>query len=348
MSHWTDERVVARLTETFARHEHEADPEVARRIALATQPARRRPWPPVAAAAAAMVLVAGLATYAVHATGSNPEPSNRPPTVDRTSTANATNRDRALAEAVRVLETIPVPPGSTKVDSAPTRSLSHLRVIDGYVDLSLKQTNWWEVPLSYGDLVTWYDTHSPANTDSAFMGPGSTSPEPVGDLMWETHETSEAYSSPAVVVSYARLDDDTTAIRTDVTLAARYDRTAETLVPSTVTSVDITKSAIDGPSRAPVTATVTDPKLLARITSAFNDLNGAMAHTSPPACGSPSGLVFVYAVTFHWPRHTLEVDPGAALCGIGRGLSLDGSALPESLENDDTLDAALQAALGPS
>jgi hypothetical protein len=275
----------------------------------------------------------------------NHAPSLRTSSAAPSPAVEGSNRKLAMAEAVRVLGTIPVPPGSTRSDAAPVTSLSHLRVFSGYVDHSLRQTNWWEVPLSYGDLVAWYDVHSPADVGSAFSSPDSASPVPVGDLYWETDDTSEAYSSPAVVVSYARLGPDTTAIRTDVTLAARYDRISQTMVPPTVTSIDITKSAIDGPTTQPTTAAVTDPALMTSVVSAFNNDDGAMANASLFGCGSPVGVVYVYAVTFHWPGHTLAVDPGAPLCGIGRALTLDGTELPQSLADDPALDGALQAAI---
>jgi hypothetical protein len=255
------------------------------------------------------------------------------------------NRDLAVAEAVRVLANIPVPPGSTKSDSSPALSLNRLRVFDGPVDPSLGQTSWWVVPLSPDDLVAWFDAHTPANTGSAFTGPHSSAPEPVGDLFWETDEASEAYSPPVVVVSYARLGPALTAIRTDATLAARYDRVSQTLVPATVTSIDIVRSAVDGPEVPPETATTTDPAVVASVVSAFNDDLGAMAHSRPLACGSPTGLVHVYAVTFHWPGHELAVDAGRPLCGVGRGLTLDDSKLPQSLADSPSLDAALQNAL---
>lgn len=347
MTHWTDEHVVARLTDTFATHESDADPAVARRIALTTGPAPRRQWPFLLAAAAAVVLVAGPTVYAVHATGSKQAPVvARTPTVGPTPAVEGTNRDLALAEAAQVLATIPVPPGSTRSDSAPARTLGHLATYVEPVDLSLTQTNWWVVPLSYGDLVAWYDAHTPANVGSAY-GSNSSSPVPDGDLYWQTHDKSKAYSSPAVAVSYARLGSHSTAIRTDATLAARYDRTPVTLVPTTVTSIDITKSAIDGPPTPPATATVSNPALLSSVVSAFNKLQGAFAHTTQ-ACASPVGLFYVYAVTFHWPGHTLAVNPGAPLCGIGRGLTLDNTKLPQTLADDHALETVLQDALGAS
>jgi hypothetical protein len=159
MTHWTDERVVSRLTGTFAAHEGDADPAVAQRIALTTRPAPRHQWPLLTAAAAAVVLVAGVATYAVHASGSKQSPADQTttvdptPTVDRTPTVNGTNRELAIAAATRVFGTFPVPPGSTQSDSAPAPRLRHLGAYIGPVDPSLTETTWWVVPLSYDDLV---------------------------------------------------------------------------------------------------------------------------------------------------------------------------------------------------
>jgi hypothetical protein len=315
-------------------------------------PGARQSDMPSRAAVQLVGLVALLATVgcshdATADTSVRTPESKRPSVVAKhTPTAEGHNRALAAAEAARVLATIPVPPGATKSDSAPVRRLRHLGVYAEPVDPSLTRTNWWVVPLPYRDLVAWYGSHSPADLASAY-GPSSSSPEPDSDLYWKVPAGSAAYSSPAAVVSYERLGPNRTAIRTDATLAARYDRTATTLVPATVTSIDVTKSAIDGPPRPPTTETLTDPSLLMRVTSAFDHLDGATAHVSM-ACGSPVGIVYAYSVTFRWPDHTLAVDPGSPLCGIGMGLTLDGTKLPQALEDDGTLATVLHAALDAS
>lgn len=264
-----------------------------------------------------------------------------------TSAMDGHNRALAVAEAARVLAAIPVPPGATESKSAPARRLGHLGVYNAPLDPSLTRTNWWVVPMSYRDLVNWYRSHSPANRGSAY-GPDGATPSPHGDMDWAIPGHSASYSTPAAVVSYARLGPATTAIRTDATLAARYDRTSATLVPSNVTRIDITKTILGNPALHARTTTATDPALLTRVTAAFNTLGGAAAHTAPMACGSPAGTEYVYAVTFHWPGHTLAVDPGAPLCGVGMGLTLDGNKLPQTLAEGSTLDAALQATLDAS
>jgi hypothetical protein len=264
-----------------------------------------------------------------------------------TAAVEGANRALAAAEADRALRAIPVPPGSTRSASAPALRLRHLGADIGPVDPSLTRKNWWVVPKSYADLVAWYAARTHANLGSAYYGPGLTGLSPNGDIDWQIHDKSPAYLTPIAVVSYASLGANSTAIRTNATLAARSDRTADTRVPTTVASIEITKKAIDGPTTTPMTATVTDSATLDKALLAFNRLKGAYRQQSM-GCGSPAGIVYVYAVTFHWPGHTLAVDPGEELCGIGRGLTLDGTTLPQALEDDKALDHALQEALNLS
>lgn len=292
-------------------------------------------------AAVMSVLVLGSAGCS----GSGPSAATLQPTVTAPSPSgpeSGHNRALAAAEAAHVLATIPIPPGA-KVDSSSHHGgqLGHLGCQCGAVDPSLTETRWWTVPLSYSDLVHWYGTHSPANLGSARYPDGSLSPQAV--LYWEIQVTSTAYSTPTAQVSYVRTGPKVTAIRTDATLAARYDRTALTLVPHDVTRIEITKTALGGPAHR-TSAIVTTPALLTRVISSFNSLSGAFADTLPVGCGSPAGDAYVYAITFYWSGHTLAVDPGEPLCGVGMGLTLDGVKLTQTLQDDSTLDAALEAA----
>jgi hypothetical protein len=215
------------------------------------------------------------------------------------------------------------------------------------VDTSLTRTGWWLVPLRYDRLVAWYVAHTPADVRSTYL-PDAPTPAPDAALDWVTQDASTAYSTPVDVVEYSRLGPHVTALRADVTLAARADRTAETLVPANVTSIDITKKAIDGPDTSPQTVTAFNRRDMLAAVAAFDSLRGDFASHNPFGCGSPVGIVYTYAVTFHWPGHTLVVDPGVELCRIGRGLTLDGSHLPQTLQNDAELDNALKAAFDGS
>src|SRR5215471_18311337 len=216
------------------------------------------------------------------------ESTARISTAIRKPTAVGTNRALAVAAAARAFRHFPVPPASTRVKTAPPHAphLRRLRAYIGPVDTSLTRTAWWLVPLRYDRLVAWYAAHTGANVRSAYVA-GATTPSPDAELYWQTHAASSAYSAPVDVVAYTQLGPHLTALRTDVTLAARADRTAKTLVPATVTSIDITKQAIDGPDTSPVTVTVTGQMRILAIVAAFDALKGDFASTGPQPCGSP-------------------------------------------------------------
>lgn len=310
---------------------------------------RRRGRSLAVAVAAVTGLVAACSADPVSAPPPEPVPATDHVVVDVPAPqTEGDNRAAAVAESARVLSSIPVPAGASRAKASPAKTLDHLGVYAGPVDRSLTRTRWWVVPMPYRQLVDWYAARTPADTESAYAGPDSSSPQPEGDLYWQVSARTGSYSEPAAVVSYARLGPRSTAIRTDATLAARFDRTAETLAPATVTAVDIIRTAIDGPDRDPTTATVSDPTLLARIVPGFNGLEGAVARTTAVGCGSPVGIVHVYALVLHWPGHTMTVDPGQPLCGIGMTLSLDGTELREKLEGDDAFDGVLEAAFDGS
>jgi hypothetical protein len=331
VSPWTDEHLTELLTASFTAHEEDADPAVAQRIALATAPAPRRTWPALAAGAALLVLLVLLVgAYALRPDDATPDPAM--PTPAPTEVGH--NRMVAIAEADTLLDSTPLPPRARPAAAAPSPRLRRLPAYIGDVEPSLTRTAWWVVPMSYDDVVAWYRTHVRADSEDA-------------ELAWWTGAGTSAYTAPAVVVSYGRLGPLSTAVRVDVTLAARDVRTPSTFVPDDASSAEVTRSSIIGPDApTPVTVTVTDPARLDAIVDAYNDLEGAATGARPRACGSPTGDFRLYAVTFHWPGHTLAVDAGQPLCGTGRGLVLDGTALPQRLEDDDALDSALAAASG--
>jgi hypothetical protein len=255
-----------------------------------------------------------------------------------------TNRRLAIKEAARRIAHFPVPPRATRADALPPNAgyLRRLRAQDGEVDTSLTRTQWWLVSIGYRRLINWYVAHTPADRRETQYPNGRVATQAVLD--WDTHGHSSAYSQPAMIVAYTRLGPHSTAIRTDVTLAARADRTARTLVPATVTRIEITRQAIDGPNASPQTVTVTDQEHLNTVVAAFDRDPGWYRSVEPSGCGSPVGIVYLYAVTFYWPHHRLAADSGEPLCGIGRKLTRDNTTLPQTLSDDDSLDAALKTA----
>jgi hypothetical protein len=250
-----------------------------------------------------------------------------------------------MAAAAHAIVHFPVPPGSTRIDAPPphARHLTRLRVFDLPVDQTLTQTRWWLVPLRYDRLVAWYVANTPADRDTASYHAGGRLAREA-EVDWQTHHTSKAFSPPTDVVAYTGLGPHLTAIRTDVTLAARADRTAKTLVPTTVTSVQITRRAIDGTDTTPTTITTTDQSRIFHVIAAFNRVRGDYVSSESFGCASPVGIIHLYAVTFHWPGHTLAVGAGVPLCAIGRTLTLDGAKLPQTLSNSHVLNRALKVA----
>jgi hypothetical protein len=261
-----------------------------------------------------------------------------PPTVSATS-----NRVLAEEELTRVLAAIPVPPGSHRSATAPAPRLS--RIGFGPIDPTLTRARWWVVPLGYAELVNWYVAHTPANHGSAAYPDGTLATSATFD--WPVGKGTSAYTTPIVIVSYVRLGPHSTGIRTTASLMARFDLPARTRAPGDPTSIEVTRTNYSI-HRDAISATVTDQALLRSIAAGYNDLLGATTNNEGFLCGSPTGGMHLYALTFHWPGHTLVVDPGQPLCGDGHGLTLDGTKLPESLEDSDEFDAVLENALQAS
>jgi hypothetical protein len=300
--------------------------------------------------AAAWVLALAVGLGACSLTRTSDRGGDAPPQAGIAAPAPAragTNRSAAIAKAAAVSRSVPLPPGAVPLSAAPVRALRGLHAILEPVDPTLRITRWWSVPTPHAEVAGWYRTH---HSEGARVvdgyGPASKRPRPVATIDWSVPADTTGYSPPAVIVTYASTGPDTTALEISVTLAARADRVAATLVPATVTSIDISRIPIDGPDpRTTTTATVTDERRIVALVAAYDRLPGAFQGTQPGPCGSPDRIVYASTLTFHWPGHALRVDPGAPLCGVGMGLTLDGRRLPQTIEDDDPLDTAVAAAM---
>lgn len=340
MSTWTDEQLTELLRDVFAEREARADPETARRIARDTEPVRRNPWPVAVAGAAILLVLVGIS---VLRSDKQAEPPLRPPPSPRAvqPVPLGYNRTQAMAVAARIFERVPVPPGARRRTEPLSPRLRERGAFIGYIDPSLSRTGFWVVPMSHVDLVRWYADHTPADTADA-TGNGSTTPEPDGVMFWAAGKDRAAYTQPEVIVGYARLGSELTALRIDVTLAARDDRTAETLVPvEDLESVTITPHTVFRGEQPPPPVRVTDPTRLQALGEAFNRARGAASRALPAPCSSPTGDYLEYAVKFRWPGHALEATTGSQLCRIGRDVILDGMTLPQRIGADTRLDDLL-------
>jgi hypothetical protein len=314
------------------------------------------------ALALASASACGSTDESVHAAGpsapvSASDPTHEPngpltplatPVIPSPAKAGA-NRALAKAEAAQEIKNFPVPPGSISIDAPPpgARYLERLTYFNLPVNQSLTRTRFWLIPQGIDPVVAWYAHHFPADRDTASYHPGGRL-APKAAVHWQPHARSKAFSPPTKVVSYIRLGPHLTAIRADVTLAARADRTSETLILNTVTSLEIGKWTIDRTGTDPTTVTTTDQGSIFRVIDAFNHVAGDYASSESFGCGSPTGTVHIYSVTFHWPGHTLAVGAGEPLCDVGRKLTLDGAKLPQHLANSHLLNSALKEAFDRS
>jgi hypothetical protein len=315
--------------------------------------------PRVAAALAALVAVAAVVGAVVlhHAPGADRRPvaAHTPTRATATPPATAapvgavagTNRTLAAAEADRLFRALPLPPGAREVPESPERHLRRIVDPGAASDPSLRRVAWWVVPMSTPAMVRWYGSHSPANVSG--YRPWIGFPGAAEFLGWRVTENSPAFTDPEVTLAFVgHRGQHSTALRTVVSLAAYSDRTAETLVPSTVTRIEVRARAIDGPPPFPhKRGSTTDPAVVGRIASAFDAMTGATEGAGPSPCGSLVGppRAYVYTVTFHWPGHELVVDPGQPTCGVGMGLTLDGRRLSQVLAATEEFDSSLEAAL---
>lgn len=340
MSQWTDEGLTELLRDTFAERESRADPDTARRIARDAKPTHRSPWFVAGAAAAIILILVGISALR---SDEKSDPPLRPLPSSPAVSPVPLGYDRAQATraAARIFERIPVPPDARPQDEPPAPELRERGAYIDDVDPSLSRTGFWIVPMSHVDLVQWYADHTPADPGETEVS-GSSRPEPAGVMDWEVGKDRAAHTQPAVVVSYARLGPGRTALRVDLTLAARDDRTAETLVPvADLESVTITPHTVSAGAEPPPAVTVTEATQLRALGDAFNHARGAASRALPGPCGSPTGDYLEYAVRFRWPGHTLEATTGRPLCRVGRDLILNGMTLPQRIGIDARLDDLL-------
>lgn len=328
MTIWSDERLEQLLRDTFRDHEDLADPD--RAVNLAGSPDRRRRWPAVVAAAAAVAVLAGGTAYLV---GDGPDrsspggpagsstaasPSPTPPTGTTDQNVLATH-----ARSTWLLHAVPMPPGSRETSESPIPEFRERNFGMGPSDAEFTLSTWWVVPTSGADFTAWLSTHAPDGLDYLDGGAGSYS---VGDGQMAQQEQVDAASTDAstaghVVFSFLPYGDGL-AVRVDTFIGARFARTV--FVPEGVTEVRVRRTEVPnlGPRGGypdPSEVRITDPADIAALVDLVNYLPGAM--TVPFVHSCPAQLSTLrYQVVFVAPDTTavltvdgLGCEPAAAL-----------------------------------
>lgn len=176
--------IETRLRETFAAHEHLADPD--RAVAIATAPGSRPHKARVLlGAAAAVALVAAGTTYAVSrgAADSSGPVSNgpelavhQPPLPPRQS--DAVNRAKAVAAALSAIVRVPAYPGARRSGPLPDPTKLGL-LTSGPPGHTVERTRWWVVSGAGPSTVAhWYAARAIRgfHTDGSVSSSSSSSP----------------------------------------------------------------------------------------------------------------------------------------------------------------------------
>jgi hypothetical protein len=214
------------------------------------------------------------------------------PAAGHTGTAGpaASPRQRAVADAARIMASFPRPPGAVR--TGPIASLAQPGARPATPDLT-SLTQWWQVPGRPQGVLAWIRAHLPSgySQDGTGFGPGS----------W-----TDAFALPAVpgvltereLVVLAVANHGDTAIRVDAQVVWLPARPAAERIPAGVTRITVTP--VFGFNRNPRAKrldhafTVTDPAKVAGIVALVNGLTRfpAGSFSCPADFGGQMRLTF--------------------------------------------------------
>jgi len=349
MSQWTDEELGALLTETFASRELLADPDVARRLASSVV-VRRPAWLVPASAAAAVVLVAGVAV-AVGARGGDhaagppaPSPSSASPTVSQSPIADTytAQREAARAEAERLLTLVPLPTGAAQLAGQPSGGSVGDEGI-GPSDPDLTRTAWWQVPASPEEVGAHLHANVPAGfTDADETAPGTSIDGHYSLTFTQTASTEPAAYRPAYLLVRWKALNGGTVVRADVFIAA-YDVRDPASQLADVTAVGLSRTV--GPAASLLDLTQADDAQLAEVVASFQGLPASMKPPMVASCPAPApGHEVTDTITFHEASGSTVVARLKPGCWGQVTVTRDGVRVTPTLDPGD-LDKTVQAVL---
>jgi hypothetical protein len=228
-----------------------------------------------ATAACAAVAIAGCGTThapsgGAAAASASASGSASPPA----STASATPRSRAAADAASILASFVPPPGAARLPAEPAAdggALSRPAAVPRSTDL-VDDVSWWHVPGSPQAVLVWEKAHLPGRYTLAGSGTAGSPP-----TVW-----SQQYTLPSVagVLIQRELDMETvsagggqSAVRVDAQVAWLPAKPASERIPAGAKQVTI--SAISGPivgAKVPAPVTITNAATVQRIASLVDGL----------------------------------------------------------------------------
>ena len=258
-----------------------------------------RPLATLPGAGPRLVLAAACAAITLAGCGSQVggQATGHPRTASTTSHA-ATPRQRADADAARIIADFPRPAGAVRTGLI--ASLTSPGVGIGDADVAI-QTRWWRVPGPPRTVLAWIRAHLPAGFTPAGSGGGSSQSSPSVEMTADIFALSPV---PGVLpqrqlVVTAIPYRGQTALRTDAQVAWLPARSAAERIPSGVRAVTVTPAfgLNQDPRRDRLdhAFTVTNPAQVARIVALADALTvyPPGLHPCPADFGGVMRLAFL-------------------------------------------------------
>jgi hypothetical protein len=227
-------------------------------------------------------LAAGAAAAAALAAAVNAAPSQPVSTL-------ASNKRAAQLDANKLLASLQLPAGATRLSAEPSGDGGWLKPLAGLDGTSARSDvhAWWEVPTSPLFVIGYVEAHPPAGATQNATGSGSNG-------QTGTSEQSVSFSWPAIpgVLRFRALTVTVTSLQgtvTGVLAEAESDwfvpRPAGEQIPAGVHEVDVTSAKLNGPTT--LSLSVTNPATVHRIVSLID----AMPVAQPVAIACPALLI---------------------------------------------------------
>jgi hypothetical protein len=221
--------------------------------------------------AAAAIVLAGCGTaHAPAAAGAHPTT-----TTSSTAVARQTPKQRAEADAAAILASFAVPPGATKLSSAPSAGRGALKQPFGSpftLDL-VDDAAWWQAPGQPLQVLGWEQAHLPSRFSTA-SGP-STAAYKGRAYAWSYDFALPAITgvlnSRGLTVLAVAAGNGTTDLRVDAQVTWIPTRAASEAVPPAARAVTLSLLA-NSNSGLPGPVTITDPARVRALTAFIDGL----------------------------------------------------------------------------
>lgn len=269
--------------------------------------------------------------------GHSASATTKPTIPPRTDAENAADARSAQIDALNRLR---LPAGSVRLPGRP-----HGLANDVGFSPSNGPEMWFRVPMARAALKTYLVAHPPAGMPSD--GGYGEGPVTSSLTFFTRHASAPAeFSGPDLLVEWGYFEGST-LLHVQSQIQVRRVRPADSLVPASVTSVDVMRTGaariLNGPTARPVHVTVTDRTWTDRLSSAANGLYGSYVNGAVRMCAMIPDPALQYTVTFTGP--TTLTFTWRPQCFGQVTVERDGRTLPVTLD-PGTLAAAVERVIG--